>query len=108
MDNLCHTLVGLGLAEAGLKRKTALGTATLLIGANLPDVDIAAYPWGRVAALGFRRGWTHGILAVAVLPVVLAGVMLAWDRWVRRRRDPSAAPADFLESRFPGLLSTAA
>ncbi len=94
MDNLCHTLAGLGLAEAGLKRKTALGTATLLIGANLPDVDAAAYHWGRVAALGFRRGWTHGVLAMVVLPVVLAGLMLAWDRLVRRRRDPSAVPAN--------------
>jgi inner membrane protein len=94
MDNLCHTLVGIGLAEAGLKRKTALGTATLLVGANLPDVDAAAYHWGRVAGLGFRRGWTHGVLAMAVWPFILAGAMLAWDRWVRRRRKPGAVPAD--------------
>jgi hypothetical protein len=31
MDNVCHTLVGAALAEAGLKRRTALGTATLII-----------------------------------------------------------------------------
>lgn len=94
MDNLCHTLVGLGLAESGLKRKTALGTATLLVGANLPDVDGFAYAWGPVTALGFRRGWTHGVLAIAVWPLVLAGLMLAWDRGVRRRREPGAAPSD--------------
>ena len=94
MDNLCHTLVGLGLAESGLKRKTALGTATLLVGANLPDLDVLAYLWGPVTALGFRRGWTHGVLALALWPLILAGLMLAWDRWVRRRREPGAAPAD--------------
>ena len=94
MDNLCHTLVGAALAEAGLRRKTPLATATLLIGANLPDVDGILYWLHRpIDALGFRRGWTHGILAMAVWPFVLAGVMLAWDRWVRRRGHPERAPA---------------
>jgi len=94
MDNLCHTLAGLALAEAGLKKRTALGTATLLIGANLADVDAVSYFWGKLPALAFRRGWTHGLLGVLVWPVVLTAIMLAWDRWVRRRRHPEAAPAD--------------
>jgi inner membrane protein len=93
VDNLCHTLVGAALSEAGLKKKTALGAATLLIGANLPDVDVLAYFWGSDEALGFRRGWTHGVLALALWPFVLTGLMLAWDRWVRRRRRPEAEPA---------------
>lgn len=94
MDNLCHTLVGLALAEAGLKRKTALGTATLVVGANLPDVDALSYFASPTAGLGFRRGWTHGALAVAVGPLLLAGLMMAWDRYVRRRRHPDTVPAD--------------
>ncbi len=93
MDNLCHTLVGLALAQAGLKRKTPLATATLVVGANLPDVDVLAYAWGPVTALGFRRGLTHGVLALAVWPFVLVGVMLAWDRFVRRRGDGGLLPA---------------
>jgi inner membrane protein len=93
MDNLCHSLVGAALAEAGLKKRTALATATLVIGANLPDVDVLAYAWGSDAALGFRRGWTHGVLALALWPFVLTGIMLAWDRLVRRRRHPDAEPA---------------
>jgi inner membrane protein len=93
MDNLCHSLVGAALAEAGLKKRTALATATLVIGANLPDVDVLAYAWGSDAALGFRRGWTHGVLALALWPFVLTGMMLAWDRLVRRRRHPDAEPA---------------
>lgn len=93
MDNLCHTLVGLALAQAGLKRKTPLATATMVLGANLPDVDVLAYAWSPVAALGFRRGWTHGVLALAVWPFVLAGVMLAWDRWARRRGRSGLRPA---------------
>jgi inner membrane protein len=94
MDNLCHTLVGAALAEAGLRRKTPLATATLLIGANIPDVDGILYWLNRpVDALGFRRGWTHGILAMAVWPFVLTGIMLAWDRWARRRGHPERVPA---------------
>lgn len=91
MDNLAHTLVGVALADAGLKRRTALGTATLAIGANLPDVDVFIYLFGDgLDALVFRRGWTHGVLAMVVLPFALAGVMLAWDRLVRRRRQGEA------------------
>ena len=78
MDNICHTLVGAALAEAGLKHRTRLGAATLMIGANFPDIDVIAVPLG--TSLTFRRGWTHGIVALVVLPFVLAGIMTWWDR----------------------------
>jgi inner membrane protein len=93
MDNLCHTLVGAALGKAGLEKRTPLATATLLIGANLPDVDALAYFWGADTALAFRRGWTHGLPSLALWPFVLTGAMLAWDRGVRRRRRPAAEPA---------------
>src|SRR5688500_4342461 len=67
VDNICHTLVGAALAEAGLKRRTALGSATLMIAANFPDIDVIAVPLGH--SLGFRRGITHGIPALLLLPV---------------------------------------
>jgi inner membrane protein len=84
MDNLCHTLAGAALGEAGLKRRTAMGTATLMIASNLPDIDVAVFATDTLA-MSFRRGWTHGVLALAILPALLAGVMLVWDRWRRRR-----------------------
>lgn len=83
MDNLTHTLAGAILGEAGLKRRTALAMPTLLIGANLPDLDVLAIPFGH--SLDFRRGWTHGVLALVVLPILLTLAILAWDRLVRRR-----------------------
>jgi inner membrane protein len=85
MDPVTHTLVGASLAEGGLKRLTALGTATLLIAANLPDVDVVSYMWGNETALWFRRGVTHGVLGILVLPPALTMAMLLWDRLVRRR-----------------------
>jgi inner membrane protein len=77
VDNLCHSLVGAALSGAGLRRRTGLATLTMVIGANLPDVDALVYLWGGGArALAFRRGWTHGVLAMIVLPIVLAGAIL--------------------------------
>lgn len=81
MDNITHTLVGLALAEAGLKRRTALGTATLAIAANLPDVDALILLVGDGPdALAFRRGWTHGPIAMIALPLLLTAAMIGWDR----------------------------
>ena len=64
MDNICHTLVGAAMAEAGLKRRTALGSATLMIAANFPDVDVLA---GQGEAVADQRG----ALGAAVGDVVM-------------------------------------
>ncbi|HEX9167226.1 MAG TPA: metal-dependent hydrolase [Gemmatimonadales bacterium] len=90
MDNLCHTLVGAALAEAGLKRYTPRATATLLIAANLPDLDaLAAFT---EQGLAIRRGITHGVPALLILPVLLAGAMILWDRW-RSHSGPTVVPS---------------
>lgn len=88
MDNLCHSLAGAALGQAGLKHRTALGMTTLVLASNLPDVDVAVFATD-VLPMAFRRGWTHGVLAMAVLPALFAGVMLAADRVFRRGRDPA-------------------
>src|SRR5687767_7644732 len=81
MDPLAHTLLGATLAESGLKRCSRYATATLLIGANLPDIDAIANLWGADAALHSRRGVTHGVLAMVTLPLALAAVVWLWHRW---------------------------
>lgn len=92
MDNLTHTLAGLALGEAGLRHRTRFATATLAIGANLPDVDALIYLFGTgTDALAFRRGHTHGILALVLLPLLLTGAMLLLHRW-RPPRRPGDAP----------------
>ena len=92
MDPICHTLAGAAIGEAGLKQRTALGMTTLILAANAPDIDIAVLATGTLQ-MYFRRGWTHGVLAMAVLPILLTGLMLAWDRWVRQRRADPPPPA---------------
>jgi inner membrane protein len=103
MDNLAHTLAGAALGQAGLRKKTGLGMATLMIAANLPDIDAVAMFLDR-GSLYFRRGWTHGPIALAVLPILLALIMQAFDRWQARRGKRPAARAPV---RFGGLLGLA-
>jgi len=71
MDNLCHTLVGAALGEAGFKRRTRFGSATLMIASNLPDIDVLVFATD------------------ALLPPLLAGVML----FVASRRPATSAPS---------------
>ena len=62
--------------------------ATLLIGANLPDVDVLSYAFGGgLTALTFRRGWTHGVAGLLVLPAVLTALIAVWGRVSRRPVD---------------------
>jgi inner membrane protein len=115
MDPLAHTLVGASLAQSGLKRLSPLGTATLLIGANLPDVDAITYLIDRDLSLGVRRGWSHGIVAMIVWPVLLASTMVLVSRLRRRGigEDASVRRASAGEARagargsVPGVAAAA-
>ena len=80
MDPICHTLVGASLGATGLKNKTRYGCATLIVAANLPDIDFVTYFLGNGSSYAFRRGITHGIPAIIVLPVLLALAMLSLGR----------------------------
>ena len=80
MDPLTHTLAGANLAATRLGEKTRLAAAALVIGANLPDIDGITYFIDPELALGFRRGWTHGVLALVLWPFVLTGALLLYGR----------------------------
>jgi inner membrane protein len=90
MDNVCHTLVGVAVARAGLANRTALATVTSAIAANLPDIDVLVFV-SEVPSVAFRRGVTHGVPAQILLPVALAAVM--W--WIGRRGAREGPPARF-------------
>jgi inner membrane protein len=95
MDNLTHSLVGAVLAQMGLKKKTGLAMPTLIIAANLPDIDAGCAIYG-IESLAMRRGITHGPIALILLPVLLWALMLAFDRWQERRgkRPAGRLPVD--------------
>ncbi|WP_120717785.1 metal-dependent hydrolase [Tsuneonella amylolytica] len=86
MDNLTHSLVGALIGQAGLKRKTGLAMPALIIGANVPDIDVGCFAWLEgVEHLAFRRGITHGPIAWVLLPLLVAGGLWWFDRWQARR-----------------------
>lgn len=87
MDPLTHTLVGANLSATRLGEKTRFASAALLVGASLPDLDGVCYLIDSDLALGFRRGWTHGVLALAILPLLQAGALMLLGRiWRSERR----------------------
>ena len=81
MDNITHSLAGWALVQTGLKMQTRKGLAVLILGANMPDIDVffGNAPWDPLA---IHRGFTHGLVGgVLVMPPVLAGLLWLLDRW---------------------------
>ena len=103
MDNLCHSLLGAALGKAGLARRTPLGMTTLVVASNIPDVDVAVFATDTLA-MSFRRGWTHGVLAQAALPIALTGIIVLSDRVFRRHAVTRVNAAQILLLSYIGAL----
>lgn len=87
MDNLTHSLTGLALARAGLRKYSPHGTLLMILAANLPDIDMLSWLDGPLKTLEIHRGYTHSLLclpAVAIAAVLITAL-------VRRKRLPWAA-----------------
>lgn len=107
VDPVTHSLTGAVLSKAGLNRTTPLATATLVLAANAPDIDVVVALQGGFASLAHRRGLTHGPLALLVLPILVAACVLLYDRlWRRRRADVAPAlPVHVLGLAILGVLT---
>src|SRR5688572_33078538 len=82
MDNLTHALAGAALARTRLGSMSRLAPLVLVLGANLPDVDVVwSMVGGKENYLVHHRGFTHSLLGVVVGAVVLAAIC----RFVERR-----------------------
>ena len=77
MDNLTHTLTAVAMSHAGLNRKTRFATLTLILGANLPDLDAVSRFDSAATYLKYHRGITHSLLGVTVLGIAL-GLITAY------------------------------
>jgi membrane-bound metal-dependent hydrolase YbcI (DUF457 family) len=80
VDTITHALIGLSLAKAGLGNKTALAVPALLIGANLPDVEIV-WHLGRGSSLDLHRGISHTPLGAVGLSFCLAVTLWLYYRF---------------------------
>ncbi len=81
MDNFAHSLAGWALGQTGLKNRTRKGLAALILGANMPDIDVffGASCW---LPLATHRGFTHSLVGgMVVMPPILAALLWLLDRW---------------------------
>ena len=102
MDNLTHSLAGAILGQMGLKKLTGRAMPTLIIAANIPDIDAFASVLG-TESLAIRRGITHGPIALAMLPLLLTGLILLYNRW--RPSQQPVRPGALLVLAYIGTLS---
>ena len=103
MDNVCHSLLGAALGRAGLARRTPLGMTTLVVANNLPDVDVAVFATDTLA-MSFRRGWTHGVPAQLLLPVILTAIVVICDRLFRKHALERVKASQVLLLSYIGVL----
>lgn len=95
-------MAGWALGQAGLKTQTRKGLAALILGANMPDIDVFLgwVPW---EPLAMHRGFTHSLVGgVVVMPPILAGLLWLLDRWQVSR---GATFKSGLSMRFRWLLA---
>ncbi|HET8546678.1 MAG TPA: metal-dependent hydrolase [Bryobacteraceae bacterium] len=86
MDNLTHSLTGLMLSRAGLKRGVPGGTLLLVLAANAPDMDVISVAFGGASAyFHYHRWYTHSLL---LLPLIAVAPVLIVRAAVRRKPFP--------------------
>lgn len=89
MEPLTHFLTGACISRAGLNRKTALATVTLVLAAEAPDLDVLGYLHGEVYGFAHHRGITHTLVGVPIMGaltvLVVWGVYSLWH--LRRKPD---------------------
>lgn len=85
MDNFTHSLAGWIIGQTGLKTKTRKGLAALILGANMPDIDVL-FGGSCWLPLATHRGFTHSLTGgILIMPPLLAALLWLFDRWQVRR-----------------------
>jgi inner membrane protein len=93
LEPITHFLTGACTGRAGLNRKTALATLTLVLAAEAPDVDVIGGFWGRAVGFEHHRGFTHSFVGVPIVATAVVGfVYLVWRLRGRKTKDPNLPP----------------
>lgn len=74
MDNVTHTLIGVGIANAFLRRRPA-AVPILALASNLPDIDVLVHLTGDPGAIVLRRSFGHSIFLLPVWSFLLAIIL---------------------------------
>ncbi len=81
MENLAHSFFGAVLYRSAFERYLPNSLPFLIVGANLPDLDVVVNFFGKIAYLNHHRGLTHSIPGIIVLSTLLATVWFFWQKW---------------------------
>jgi inner membrane protein len=93
LEPITHLLTGACLGRAGLNRKTGLATATLVLAAEAPDLDVISNVRGPVFGFAHHRGFTHSFLGLVLVAAVVVGMMyVVWRVRGRKTNGPGLAP----------------
>lgn len=90
MDPVTHMLTGACVGRAGLNRKTALATLTLVLAFEAPDIDSVSYFWGSIAGLQHHRGITHSLIGAPFMAAGVIALVYGIHRWRDSRRRASS------------------
>jgi len=88
LEPITHFLTGACLSRAGLNRKTALATTTLVLGAEASDIDIVWLAKGPVFYFGHHRGITHTFAGAPFVAALTLGFVYVLWRLLRRFAKP--------------------
>ncbi len=91
MEPVTHMLTGACLGRSGMNRTTALATVTMVMAAEIPDIDVLWYLRGPISGFAHHRGFTHTLAAsplMAALAVLAAYVIYRVQEARGRGGDP--------------------
>jgi len=81
MEPVTHLLTGAVLSRAcGFNKRTLYATATMVLAAELPDIDIVYDVQGPVHYFQHFRGWTHSFLGLPLEALLLLTLVFLWSR----------------------------
>jgi len=90
MEPVTHLLTGACLSRAGLNRRAAYATLTMVVAAEFPDIDTLWSLRGPIEGFQHHRGITHTFLGLPFEAALIVVGVYAWHRWLKRA-SPSAS-----------------
>ncbi|HEY4931680.1 MAG TPA: metal-dependent hydrolase [Terriglobales bacterium] len=107
MEPVTHFLTGACMGRAGINRKTALATLTMVLASEAADLDVLWAVKGPIAAFQHHRGITHSFVGVPFVAAATLGfVYLLHHFWLRHRpAKPSSPPLRWGYLYFLALLA---
>jgi len=98
LEPVTHFLTGACMSRAGLNRKTALATLTMVLAAEAADLDVIWALKGPIANLQHHRGITHSFVGAPFIAALTLGFVWLLFQW----RGPTGKPR-ILRSKLPVL-----